>query len=231
MGESASGRAVPAEPGMPGFVLPFLLLAVLLILHPVLGLDPRVEFALRAVVVGGAIVLFSWPLAGRRAVKPWLSAGLGVVVFVVWLAPDWLYPAWHHLWPFENVITGRLTNAIGDASRRDPVLIGLRSLQAVVLVPIAEELFWRGFLMRWLIDRDFRAVAFGSYTAPSFWISAVLFGSEHGTLWDVGLLAGVIYNWWALHTRNLTDCIIAHAVTNAVLCVYIVITSRWEYWA
>lgn len=231
MGATVRGRAAPAEPGTAGYVLPFLLLGALLILHPVLGLEPRLELALRAVVVGGAIVCFSRPLIGRRAGRPWLSMGLGVVVFVLWLAPDWLYPAWHHLWPFENAITGRLASAIGDAGRRDPALIVLRSLQAVVLVPIAEELFWRGFLMRWLIDRDFRRVAFGSYTAPSFWISAVLFGSEHGVLWDVGLAAGVIYNWWALHTRNLTDCILAHAVTNAVLCVYIVVTNRWEYWA
>jgi CAAX prenyl protease-like protein len=61
-------------------------------------------------------------------------------------------------------------------------------------------------------------------------VTAVLFASEHGPYWDVGLLTGFLYNWWMIRTRSLGDCIVAHAVTNACLCVYVVSSGSWEYW-
>jgi CAAX prenyl protease-like protein len=93
-----------------------------------------------------------------------------------------------------------------------------------------EELFWRGWLMRWLIAADFRSVPLGAYTAQAFWVVAVLFASEHGAYWDVGLLAGIAYNWWMLRTRSLGDLILAHAVTNACLSAYVIVARKWEYW-
>jgi len=50
------------------------------------------------------------------------------------------------------------------------------------------------------------------------------------TVLGVGLAAGIVYNWWIVHTRNLADCILAHAVTNAVLSVYVLFTDQWQYW-
>ena len=94
----------------------------------------------------------------------------------------------------------------------------LRTVSSALLVPILEELFWRGWLMRWLIDHDFLKVPLGklSHLPHSGWWR-VLFASEHGPYWEVGLAAGIIYNWWIVRTRNLADCILAHAVTNALL--------------
>ncbi len=99
-----------------------------------------------------------------------------------------------------------------------------------MLVPIIEELFWRGWVMRWLIDRDFTKIPLGTYLPSAFWITAVLFASEHGPYWEVGLAAGVIYNWWMLRTRSLADCILAHAITNGALAVYVVTAGAWRYW-
>jgi CAAX prenyl protease-like protein len=64
----------------------------------------------------------------------------------------------------------------------------------------------------------------------AFWATAVLFATEHGPYWEVGLLAGVIYNWWMVQTRSLMDCMIAHAITNACLAIYVVAFGHWEYW-
>ena len=94
-----------------------------------------------------------------------------------------------------------------------------------------EELFWRAWLMRWLISPQFEEVPLGTWSAQSFWIVAVLFASEHGSYWDVGLAAGIIYNWWMLRTRSLGDLILAHAVTNGCLCAYVIAFGKWEYWA
>jgi len=100
-----------------------------------------------------------------------------------------------------------------------------------VAVPILEELFWRGWLMRWIIDpQDFEKVPLGTFAPAAFWLTAILFASEHGSFWDVGLAAGIVYNWWMIRTRNLWDCIIAHAVTNALLAAYVIGAGQWQYW-
>jgi CAAX prenyl protease-like protein len=85
-------------------------------------------------------------------------------------------------------------------------------------------------LMRWLISANFESIPLGTWSARAFWIVAILFASEHGPYWDVGLAAGAIYNWWMLRTGKLGDLILAHAVTNACLAVYVVWSGRWEYW-
>jgi CAAX prenyl protease-like protein len=84
--------------------------------------------------------------------------------------------------------------------------------------------------MRYLIRADFESVPLGRYTPLSFWVVALLFASEHGPYWEVGLVAGVAYNWWLVRTRNLADCMLAHAVTNALLAGYVLVFGQWQYW-
>ena len=101
---------------------------------------------------------------------------------------------------------------------------------SVVAIPILEELFWRGFLMRWLVNRDFSSVPLGKWSLEAFLIVAVLFASEHGPYWDVGLLTGMVYNAWMIRTRNLWDCILAHSATNACLAAFVIGWNQWHYW-
>ena len=61
-------------------------------------------------------------------------------------------------------------------------------------------------------------------------MTAALFAAEHGPYWEVGLLAGIAYNWLMIRTRSLGDCILAHAVTNGILCWYVLATGQWQYW-
>jgi hypothetical protein len=84
--------------------------------------------------------------------------------------------------------------------------------------------------MRWIINPDFEKVPLGAYARGAFWITAVLFATEHGPLWDVGLAAGIAYNWWIVRTRSLGDCILAHGVTNACLSGFVIAAGRWQYW-
>ena len=84
--------------------------------------------------------------------------------------------------------------------------------------------------MRWLIDNHFERIPLGTYQTLSFWVVVALFALEHGPYWEVGLLAGIAYNWWMVKTKSLGDCILAHAVTNAVLAVYVIFRGQWQYW-
>jgi membrane protease YdiL (CAAX protease family) len=59
---------------------------------------------------------------------------------------------------------------------------------------------------------------------------AVLFAAEHGSYWDVGLVAGILFNYWMVRTRSLGDLILSHAVANLSLSAYVIASGKWEYW-
>ena len=170
------------------------------------------------------------PLRGGPS-KPILSILIGAAVFIIWVGPDRITPAWHHFILFDNPVMGHPAGNTPPASKNDPIFLLFRVAISVVAVPILEELFWRGWLMRWIIDpQDFEKVPLGTFAPAAFWLTALLFASEHGSFWDVGLAAGIVYNWWVIRTRNLWDCIIAHAVTNALLAAYVIGAGQWQYW-
>jgi CAAX prenyl protease-like protein len=99
----------------------------------------------------------------------------------------------------------------------------------VLVVPLMEELFWRSFLLRYLIDQNFESVPVGSFTWPSFLVTTVLFGLEHHFL-VAGMLAGAIYSLLLYRTRSLAQCVLAHAVTNLALAGYVLYTGNWYFW-
>ena len=212
------------------YVLPFIVFIAFLAMRNVAALPVRLDYALQPIVVGAVLALYSRPVIRLRPRRWAATAVLGAAVFLIWVGPDLLFPHYRQYWLFQNSVTGAVRSSLPAHLRSDPVVLAFRVLRAAVVVPIVEELFWRGWLMRWLIETDFCRVRFGSYTPLSFWITALMFASEHGPYWDVGLIAGVLYNWWAIRTKSLADCILAHAVTNAALCAWVIVAGRWEYW-
>jgi uncharacterized protein len=212
------------------YVLPFAVFIGFLALQKYVPLPTNVEFIVRDLLLAGVLIGFSRHVIQLRPSRPLETITLGVAVFIIWVGPDVLFPAYRQHWLFQNSILGQLTVTIPGTVLLSPWVLWPRILQAVVFVPILEELFWRAWLMRWLISPQFEKVPLGAYQAGAFWITAVMFASEHGPYWDVGLIAGIAYNWWMIRTRSLADCILAHAVTNACLGGYVVATHRWEYW-
>jgi uncharacterized protein len=212
------------------YTVPFLAFLAFLTLHAV---HPLPDFADQAVGLA-AMTLVLW-LVARPAldfrVRRWAPTLLvGAGIFVIWIGPDLLFPDYRHSILFENSVLGTARSSLSEGARRDPVVLAMRVIRSVVIVPIVEELFWRGWVMRWLIDADFRRVPLGAYTATSFWTVALLFAAEHGPYWDVGLAAGVIFNLWMVRTKSLGDLILAHAVSNACLGAYVIAAGKWEYW-
>lgn len=194
-----------------------------------LSIPLQVGYPIRAALTLLALVLFSRRDTNLRPAHAMASIGIGLVVFAVWIAPGALF-GYRHSWLFANAITGVASSSIQPDLRRNPVFLLTRAAGSTLLVPVIEELFWRAWLMRWLIDRDFQSVPLGAYLPSAFWITAVLFASEHGPYWEVGLVAGVAYNWWMVRTKSLGDCILAHATSNGALAVYVVAAGAWQYW-
>ena len=223
-------RLLHRFPSLP-YVAPFAAFLVLLALSSRLPAGLRTSSVLWLVVVGLVLGLFSRGVIAWRATNWFGSVVLGIAVFLLWIAPDMLFPAWRGHWLFTNGITGHAGGSLPPEGRHDALVLTLRTMRAVMLVPIVEELFWRGWLPRWLDNMDdFRKVPLGTYGRLAFWLTAILFASEHGAMWDVGLAAGVLYNWWMQKTRSLGDLMLAHGVTNACLSAYVIIDGKWQYW-
>jgi CAAX prenyl protease-like protein len=195
-----------------------------------LPLSDVADQVLRVGIMTAVLWFIARPVIDLR-VRHWAATvAIGVAVFVIWIAPDLLIKGYRHFWLFENALMPKVATTLSTDGLMSWPVLTLRMVRAVLIVPIVEELFWRAWLMRWLIGQDFERVPLGEYTAQSFWVVAVLFASEHGPYWDVGLAAGIVYNWWMVRTRSLGDLILTHAVTNFCLGAYVIATGKWEYW-
>lgn len=172
--------------------------------------------------VAGAMLVIFWPVF-RREIQ-WTFDGLavaaGIGVFLIWIAFEGFYPQIGHS-SFDPYTVAGQSTVIG--------VIGIRLFGAVMVVPLMEEIFWRSFVMRFLVASRFKSVPLGQFTWYSFIITAIAFGFEHHR-WLPGILAGIVYAALLYRTRNLFSPILAHAVTNLLLGVYVIHTGQWTYW-
>jgi len=215
-------------PALP-YVAPFAAFIGLMGVEHYLALPPQVFYPIRFLVVAVLLLVLSRPYISLRPSYPVASVLLGLGVFVIWVAPDLLF-GYRGSWLFQNSLTGAAASSLAPELRHNVPFLAVRAAGSTLNVPIFEELFWRAWLMRWMINKDFRKVPLGAYQPLAFWLTAALFASEHGAYWEVGLLAGIIYNWWMVRTKSLADCIWAHAVTNGALSVYVLAAGQWQYW-
>ena len=211
------------------WVGPFAVFALWLLADKYIPIANPWRELLRDLVLAGSIVGFSRRVLPTSAPHWLASIALGIGVCAIWTAPDALVPGWRSHWLFQNAITGRVTSSIA-LPELTPLMLVLRTARAALLVPVLEELFWRGWLPRWLQSSRFDQVQLGQYTPLAFWATAVLFAAEHGPFWEVGLICGIIYNWWMRRTRSLGDLMATHAATNLALSLYVIVTGRWAFW-
>ena len=108
--------------------------------------------------------------------------------------------------------------------------IALRLIGAVITVPIAEELAFRGFLLRRLSGADFESVSWKAFSWMPFVVSSIAFGILHGDRWLAGAIAGMLYAFAMQRRGRLGDAIAAHGFTNLLLAMWVMITGNWQFW-
>lgn len=145
----------------------------------------------------------------------------GLLVFVLWINMEWTISP-------SAAPQGFNPQLLPEGAIRNSMLI-FRIAGAVLVVPIMEELFWRSFLIRYITDVNFEKVPVGTFTWGSFLLTVALFGAEHNFIY-AGMMAGAAYNLILYKTRSLAQCILAHAVTNLVLAIYVVVFGKWQFW-
>ena len=150
----------------------------------------------------------------------WTAAANGVVVFALWMV---LEPLMTHS---DASITGGLSSMPRSWAG---AWVAVRVLGSVLVVPSVEELAFRGYLMRRFMSRDFERASYRSATWLAIAVSSVLFGLLHGR-WIAGSVAGVAYALAARNRNQLSDAILAHAITNALIAIYVLATGSWFLW-
>ena len=204
------------------YLLPFLsILAAGMVTGAVTG-DFQWLYPLRFLAAAGAL----WFLRKRYAAVDWsfswFGPVMGILAFAIWLGIDaFLNPRTHDAVPEALVAT---TPAIRTA------WIVFRILAAVITVPIAEELAFRGFLIRRFLSSDIEALPPRSFTWLGLGLTSIAFGILHGNLWFAGILAGLLYAWALLRRGKLGEAIVAHATTNALLATYVLLFHKWHLW-
>jgi exosortase E/protease (VPEID-CTERM system) len=108
--------------------------------------------------------------------------------------------------------------------------LAFRAAGSTVVIPLAEELAFRGYLLRKLVRRDFENVAPGAFTWPSFLLSSILFGLLHGR-WLAGTLAGMAFALALYRRGRLADAVVAHATANALIAATALLFGYWHLWS
>lgn len=151
----------------------------------------------------------------------WQSFALGLVVFVLWIA----------LVPSGNGEPSPLRDGLARLSPAWAAFwLIFRIAGATLTVPLAEELAFRGYLLRRLQSPDWDRLPPGHFSWMSLLFSSLLFGVMHGS-WLAGTLAGLAYAVAVYRRGNLLDAVLAHATTNALLAGYVLATGAWALWS
>ncbi len=216
-------------------VLPFAVYMVLIIVFDLLmpfmpeGVLSDNFFAITypvKILVVTIILLYYWKSYDElsfdqlKAVHIFGALATGILVFVLWINMDWDFAT------------------LGSSDAYDPRILpdktyywflAVRLAGTALVVPVFEEIFWRSFVLRYIVNQDFGIVRIGTFTWMSFIVSSLLFGSEH-YLWLAGIMAGVFYNLLLYWSRSIYACIIAHSITNLLLGIYVIKTGNWQFW-
>ena len=227
--------AAPARPWLP-YVVP---MAVFLGLTTIEGYLPKsgegphpmwypvfYSIKIAAVVVASWFCRSTWgDLKARPDGVGWaLAVGAGLLVAALWVGLDGWYPRWGQ----ADARASFDPFTLGPAARY--AFLAVRLLGLVVIVPVFEELFWRSFLLRWIIDPDhFPKVPIGHVTPVAALASAGLFATAHPE-WLPALVTGLLWAGLLWRTKSLLACVVSHMVANLGLGVYVLTTHDWKYW-
>ncbi|EAU55718.1 exosortase E/protease, VPEID-CTERM system [Mariprofundus ferrooxydans] len=176
-------------------------------------------YPVRVVIVGA--ILFHY----RRIIRPWmirphpLAIGTGIIVSVIWIM----------MVPASAEEAQAFTHTLFSASLFAAAgWLLFRIIGAVIIVPLAEEMAFRGFLLTYCEH------ALARFSTPTrqicaTLISSIAFGALHGSLL-AGTLAGIAFAAARYFRGEMIDAIIAHMTANLLLAAYVLAFAQWSYW-
>ena len=183
-------------------------------------------FPLQTILCGALLVWWR----GAYEFRPFGSLAMavgtfaGAIAFAVWISPQAFFGA-------ADRLDGLNPALVADSPALHAATLTLRFARLVLVVPFLEEVFWRGFALRYIVREDFATVPVGTFSWLSFVVVSVAFMFEHTRPdWPAALFTGALFNLVAYRTRSLGACVLAHAMTNLVLGLYVLQTRQWGFW-
>jgi exosortase E/protease (VPEID-CTERM system) len=217
-----STENVTADNPTAAYLVPFLMILGAGMVAGALSGSFEWLYALRFFAAAGALWVFRTRYSNLDWRVGWLGPAIGVGVFFLWIALDRL---------MGTSVAKGMPEALGASSAAARITwISFRVLAATVTVPIAEELAFRGFLLRRLISQDFESVPSTRFTWFALLASSALFGALHGSLWFAGIVAGLLYSFAMIRRGRIGEAVAAHATTNALLAAYVLLLGQWQLW-
>ena len=207
----------PSDHLMVAFLAPFMGLMLANIVMSAMAPYDEWFYVLKVVAVGLCLWIFRDVYRGFFTRVDAFTLACGVSVGILWII---------------TAPTGGEDNGIGPWIAAQPVWLAavwlmIRAIGSIVMVPIAEELAFRGLLHRWIISRNFERVEFAAFTWPAFVISSLLFGLMHQR-WVAGALAGAVFALLMYRSGRLSDPIASHMAANAVIIAWAIAAQNWS---
>ncbi|MFH0875875.1 MAG: CAAX prenyl protease-related protein [archaeon] len=190
------------------------LIGYLLTFTLIFGLTKNLTVAIIAKILVTCALLFYFRKHFKFRVNfDLLAIAAGLFIAFQWIVLEGYYP-----------LLGE--DVIYNYSRID---IFFKLLIGVVIAPVIEEFFTRFFLMRFIIEKNWQKVRIGTYSLTSFIVTIMYFGFSHNR-WLVGIITAIILNLLIYRRKNIESCILAHAVANLALGIYVIATGAFFFW-
>jgi CAAX prenyl protease-like protein len=208
-------------------VAPFLVFATFTFFQGKLGEESKYWLYLIKSIAGVFLIWAVRPsIPELRWTISWEAVLIGVFVIIFWVALDPLYPKLSMASPEKpwnpNV-------AFGQGAPLARFFIATRILGATLVVPPLEEIFYRSFVYRYIIDPTFERVPLRRFHLIAFLVTSTVFGLSHRE-WLAGILCGFAYQWLVLRKGHLGDAITAHAISNLLLGAWVLYKEAWQFW-
>jgi len=181
-----------------------------------------------------------------RSGKNWVyGVVFGVIGIGFWILPTYLYtslelssgteddPSWYSYLGLAPRDEGFDAAIFSDVPFAWWLSIIFRFIRAVIVVSLVEEIFWRGFLMRFLnkMEGNYWKEPFGKHSWKSFLIVTICFMLVHAPVdWIGALIFGTFMYYVAHKSKSLTACVIMHGVANLVMGVYAMGFEKYGLW-
>ena len=198
---------------------------------------PAYVYAVKTLLCAGLLsVLKPWRFVPCHPVKGAVPLGLlmGLAVYLLWALPEsspWPgVTAWYQRWLI--MMPGTLPDYSASwcyAYSHHPVLALLKLVGSAFIIAPIEEFFFRGFLMRWLTQKQWHTLPFAGVSRYAFWVTVAVFAFEHDRYLG-GALAGMVYGALACGTGSLRAPIIAHVTTNLLLGLHVLLFNAYGFW-
>jgi exosortase E/protease (VPEID-CTERM system) len=202
------------------YLMPLLVILAAGMISRSLSSDFELWYPLRLAAGCAALWIFRRAYAGVDFGFSWRGPMTGALVFAIWTS----IAAWLGTSAGEPAALAALAPGLRG------VWIGCRLIAAVVTVPLAEELAYRGYLLRRLTTEHFESAPFSAARWPALGVSALAFGAVHGRFWIAGTVAGLAYGALAMRTNKLGEAVAAHATTNVLIAAEVLLFRHWWLW-